>query len=308
MRPVAEEQDALRFPLNRILGTEAQVRLVRVLATEVTGPVSAPEAAELAGVTPAGARRALAHLVRTGCVQRIGRGRSQQFLLREEDPLADSLRALFRAEEDRFQEVIGALRKVFVRAPAVRLAWVDSLPSDPSEPLHLGMVAGTREVVTAAREIREHLSPLEARLDLTVELHAFTAADAPEVPWDRALLLAGAPSSTGAESRSPTHHSHREERALDHARIVATILDDDPSLRARALRHTQRLLSSAGRDMARHDLEEWRSILEGYSPARLAAFLVSDTPRARRLRQSSPFLAVLTPEERERVRRGEEGK
>lgn len=37
MRPIAFEQDPLRFPLNEILGTQAHVRLIRVMAVELEG-------------------------------------------------------------------------------------------------------------------------------------------------------------------------------------------------------------------------------------------------------------------------------
>jgi hypothetical protein len=46
---------------------------------------------------------------------------------------------------------------------------------------------------------------------------------------------------------------------------------------------------------------EWKQLLEAYSPERLGSFLASTSSRAARLRQSSPFFAVLTFEERERL-------
>ena len=52
---------------------------------------------------------------------------------------------------------------------------------------------------------------------------------------------------------------------------------------------------------ASHDLREWHTILSKYSRHRLRDFLVSDTPRAQRLRQSSPFFAVLSADERDEV-------
>ena len=49
------------------------------------------------------------------------------------------------------------------------------------------------------------------------------------------------------------------------------------------------------------DIAEWRQLLEAYSPERVRDLLVSTSSRAQRLRQSSPFFAVLTPSERDRV-------
>ena len=48
-------------------------------------------------------------------------------------------------------------------------------------------------------------------------------------------------------------------------------------------------------------LREWHDILTNYSGQRVRDFIVSDTPRAQRLRQSSPFFAVLSAYEREKI-------
>ena len=49
MRPISGEQDIVRYPLNELLGTHANVRLLRVLIEGVDGPVSVGEAAAQAG-------------------------------------------------------------------------------------------------------------------------------------------------------------------------------------------------------------------------------------------------------------------
>jgi hypothetical protein len=48
---------------------------------------------------------------------------------------------------------------------------------------------------------------------------------------------------------------------------------------------------------------EWSRILECLSANEVADFLISDTPLARRLRQSSPFLGPLAGGEQQRLRR-----
>ena len=48
---------------------------------------------------------------------------------------------------------------------------------------------------------------------------------------------------------------------------------------------------------------EWHNILERLTRREIADFLVSETPMARRLRQSSPFPGVLSAGELERIRR-----
>jgi hypothetical protein len=56
-----------------------------------------------------------------------------------------------------------------------------------------------------------------------------------------------------------------------------------------------------GQGTANSDIGEWRQLLEAYSPERLRELLVSKSSRADRLRRSSPFFAILTPDERDRM-------
>ena len=78
MRPIVFEQNPLRYPLNELFGTEAHLRLLRVLASEVDGPLTAVEAAGRAGLTTRGARKALRRLLQSGFVIHVGGGRKHQ--------------------------------------------------------------------------------------------------------------------------------------------------------------------------------------------------------------------------------------
>ena len=66
------------------------------------------------------------------------------------------------------------------------------------------------------------------------------------------------------------------------------------------MQHLDRLLMD-DQGTAEHDLREWRDILGSYSLRRLQDFLVSSSSRAIRLRQSSPFFAALTADERDQI-------
>ncbi len=303
MRPVATEQDSLRFPLNHLLGTPALVRLLRVLSTEVVGPITAPDAAERTGLTEAGARRALGRLSKTGFVRRVGGGRSQQFALRDGDPLTEQLVALFRCEEDRHEELFRHLREALRMVAEVRLAWVDAPPGRIGEPLHIGLIGGSESLSWVTIELRRLIAPIEERFDLTIEVHHFTLADAPDLPWAQTTLLAGVPpvDVTTAGPRAP-RHLDRDQRALRLSRAIRRLLNRDPSLARRALSHVDRILR-ADPGTASQDLREWHAILSQYSQERLQQFLVSSTSRAQRLRQSSPFHAVLNPDERDEILR-----
>jgi hypothetical protein len=300
MRPIATEQNPLQFPLGTLLGTKAHVRLLRILSDEVVGPIGAADAAERAGLTEAGARRALGRLAKTGFVQRVGGGRSQHFALRENDPLSQRLIDLFRCERERYQSLISTLRELLGTLMEVRLAWIDAPPPRLGDPLHLGVVGASRQLTWLGTEIRQRIGNVEAEFDQTIEVHAFSRADAPDLDWRHVTLLAGSPGGEAPRKHGKTTHSEREQRSLRLSEAIARLLARDPSLVKRAADHIDLLLSQ-DQGAASHDLAEWRTILERYPKERLVDFLVSSTSRAQRLRQSSPFFAVLSPEERDRI-------
>lgn len=301
MRPIATDQDPLRFPLNQLLGTPAHVRLLRVLATEVVGPISTPDAAERAGLTEAGARRALGRLCKTGFVKRVGGGRSQQFALREADLLVEHLDALFRSEMNRYDMLLSGIREILRDLAEAQMAWIDAPPGRVGEPLHIGVVGSSESLSWVGDEIRRRIASIEEAFELTIEVHSFTRADVPELNWDEVTLLAGVP-PIGAEAggRGAASHTDRDQRALRMSHAIRRLLDRDPSLSKRAIWHLERVLDGDP-GAASHDLREWHAIISQYSQGRLLEFLVSATSRAQRLRQSSPFFAVLTPDERDEV-------
>lgn len=296
-RPIASDQDILRFPLNQLLGSTAHVRLLRVLAWSVREAVSAPDAAEETGLSEAGARRALQRLVKTGFVERVGTGRAQQFRLRQGDGLVRGLTELFSLEDGRYRQLLADLRRALGELPEIRTAWLDRLPTDFGEPLHVSLVADPAALGYLVDQVRARILEVERTYDVTIELHAHTRADLPEVDWDEVVLLAGFAPDPGRRPGPPApDHQARTEWAGRLSAWIADRLAEDATLAPRALKYVDFLLES-DQGTAFHDLREWRDILAHYSPQRLADFLRSDTPRARRLRQSSPFFAVLSPSE-----------
>lgn len=88
------------------------------------------------------------------------------------------------------------------------------------------------------------------------------------------------------------------DELIDTLRVIADLVRKDPSLVSRTLQYLDRLLRE-GQGIANADLGEWRQLLETYSTERLRDLLVSESSRARRLRRSMPFLAVLKADERD---------
>jgi len=298
MRPIATEQNAIRYPLNELLGTPANVRLMRILAEEVIGPIGASEAAERTGLTLAGARRALLRLVKTGFVQRIGGGRSQRYVLRESDTITNTIRELFRNESKRYRELKTQVRVALENLPEIQAAWIDSPPTQVGKPLQIGILTDSRSLAYLGDQARKRLAEIEREFDVTIEIRTFSQADAPEVFLEGAELLAGY-IDTGTISSDRTH-AERDEKASKFSVAIAEILDSDPSLIKRASRYLEFLLED-NQGTASHDLREWQDILTHYSTQRIKDFLVAETPRAKRLRQSSPFFAALDHRERDKV-------
>lgn len=82
--------------------------------------------------------------------------------------------------------------------------------------------------------------------------------------------------------------------------IAGKLVADPPGVLAVAQRNLERLREVHARGTARRWLAEWDKLLSGPIERVLDA-LTSRTPRARELRQNSPFAGVLSEAERHRV-------
>ena len=94
-------------------------------------------------------------------------------------------------------------------------------------------------------------------------------------------------------------HRRLELRSLAMHTLIARKLARAPKLLAVARENLRRWDERWGGDSPLW-LEEWQAILK--RPWReVAAFMTELSPRATRLRQSTPFAGVLTPQERKRI-------
>jgi hypothetical protein len=299
MRPIAIQRSSLRYPLDSVFSSAAHVRLLRVLAHDVEGAVGISGAAQLAGLTQVGARTALHRLEESGIVERVGTGRSQKWALKSGHPLVGALRTLFADEQGRCDLLVGQLRQA-VALPELHAAWVDRLPLTPKEPLVVTVVAETKALPWIQEELHSRLAEMEKALDIMIEASAYARADAPSPSSEALILWGGLAAETQPPTSPPRSHAEADARQLRAARVIADFVRSDPSLVQRAQRYVNGLLHE-GQGTAARDVGEWRQLLEAYSPERLRDLLVSGTSRAQRLRQSSPFFAILTPEQRDRV-------
>jgi hypothetical protein len=110
-------------------------------------------------------------------------------------------------------------------------------------------------------------------------------------------VIAWVPSEPVAQQR---YSSHRllEARSLAMHALIAGKLARDPSLLSKP---RQNLETWSGRwQHSPRWVHEWRQIL-ALSWQHIAALIAEPSERGARLRQSSPFAGVLTPEERSRI-------
>ncbi|HEX8691939.1 MAG TPA: hypothetical protein VF746_05950 [Longimicrobium sp.] len=312
MRPIKTQQNALEAPLNRILGTEANVRILRELCL-AGGPLARTELASRAELSVPGVFAALEKLRRTGIVSFVGAGARQAVQLREEHPLHAWLAALFQAEAARGAALADELRAVIERTElGVRAAWTEAHAGEPDRPLTVGVLAAARKAASLAGALREAVGAVERRYDVTVELRVWTGADllaaGPEekARLEKATPLLGPHPLTYADaSRAPAAeaprkavtHEERERQALRTAAWIARRLDRDPTLPRRARSWLVHRTHRASEREA-NELAEWLHLLDTASIPRLQYVLLDPGEWPTRLRQSNPFLPALTDAER----------
>jgi hypothetical protein len=319
MRSPSQSQSALRAPFNDILGTEANVRILRLLAT-TTVPLSKAAIARRTSLNESGVGRAVAELIDRGVVESLGTGSRHLFRLWTEHPLASPLVDLFAAEFARFESIVDGLRSaVHLLKPPPRAAWIQgpvaTEADKPGDPVIVGILASAKTVDRAVQELRAGTIDLERAYDITISIRGLTSADFAALPkagqaeLEQTVPLLGPPPvellSPARDERTetpPRSHEDLDRRALALARAIAARLAEDPSLKERALHSIERRLGRAS-DQERSELEEWDQILRTMPIARLKRFLVEPSERATRLRQTLPFVDALSKEEREALRK-----
>lgn len=316
MRPTARPQSAIRAPLNHMLGTEANVRILRVLVT-TEEPIAPTEIATAASLNLSGVVRALSALEESGIVAYVGVGRRPLMTLRRRHPLARAIEALFAAEQERYDTLIARLRDAAGRLSVPpKGVWVEESVGVEHDriggPIRVAVLTTARQLDDAVSALQADSAAVGEELDVTIEVRGLTEADltAMQASGDRTFEtvepIYGAPPNALLKSppRSARRRTHAdaddEARALGAA--IAEQLKRDPTVIERAQRFLAHRLTVASKAEQR-ELREWDAALRQMSAPRLRRFLVDRGERATRLRQSMPFFHVLTPPERARVRR-----
>ncbi len=212
-------QSALRMPLNRILGTQTKVRILRAL-TRRGHAMGAVELAQNTRRQISGMRRACAALVSTGIVEALGAPRSRLYRLRDSHPLAPAVRSLFRVESNRPQRIAAAVRtavRCLERAPAA--VWLQGRSATGGDrekgPVIVGVLAGARELDRLVRHLRKDLEDFETAEDLTIVVRGFTRTDLETLPPAEQQEIAGSSPVLGLPRLA---HSHLTRQARGRVR------------------------------------------------------------------------------------------
>ena len=304
-------QSDFRTPWDRILGSESQVRALRVL-DQTDEPMSVRELARRTRMHLRAMQVAVEKLEYAGILERVGTGSHPQVRLRRAHPLATAVRALFQAERARVERVLDDLKTVAQehrrKADAIWLEGpVAGGHEGGDETLFIGVLAPSDRVDAVVDDLRERMGEFMRREDITIEVRGWTKADLEAMAHERGLEIAmpllgtppgvvrdGAPAKRG-RSRS---HADIDAELRDRGRRIAQALVRKPELVGQAREEITKRLATASPQEAR-TLREWQQLLEGLSLQRLRRWLIDSGEQATRLRQSMPvaFLKAASRQE-----------
>ena len=93
-------------------------------------------------------------------------------------------------------------------------------------------------------------------------------------------------------------HARREIQSLEiHRRIAGLLVADPKQVLGKAMSNLESWLKSRNSSALGSAYQEWLRLLQTLTPEQIAELIVSENEDANRLRQSSPFAGVLSPQE-----------
>lgn len=315
-------QSRLRAPLNDILGTEANVRLLRVLSLAGTS-LAAGELANRAGLGRTSVYPALAALETTGIIEYLGAETQRQVRFRPKHPMGGAIASLFRTEAGRVDALVDQLRSVFgsLSSRGVLSAWLDGTgltdritqeSQSNTDFITCYLVADPKTLPDVLEHVRLRLPKVEQRFEVNIDTVGMTRSEIgfrlTPAQFRDPVLLAGVPPrallddveiKSARELRNRVVHEYHDDSARRLALAIALKLRRDPARGRVARAQLQKRIRLASKQ-EQLELKEWLRLLS-LPPAMLQRFLVDPSPRATRLRQSLPALGLLTPREREAV-------
>jgi hypothetical protein len=149
-----------------------------------------------------------------------------------------------------------------------------------------------------AAALKEALAGVSERFHVGLEVRAYSIGALEDVDWVGVSVVRGRPGLL-REEEDP-EGSALDPVSSEFSSALVALLEEDLSILRRARENVRSQLRE-GANGETPDLWEWQKILDTFSFPRLLNFLGSDTPRASRLKKSSPFPAILSDGERARL-------
>ena len=180
MRPPSHPQSHLQHPLSRILGNEASVRLLRVLATRGL-PLSVSQLDKECGLSARGTRLALENLIRVQVVSQLGAARSRLYCIDPRHPLTGAITHLFQDEMQHWNSMLNGVREV-LKAQQVTSAWyygsVARGEDTPASDFDLAIIVPDDTAVESVTEtVRLALQAVEDRHQVRCSVVGLSDAD-----------------------------------------------------------------------------------------------------------------------------------
>ena len=153
-------------------------------------------------------------MTRQRLVKALGSGRTQLYELNTGHPLAPAMAALFRAEHQRWDGLMGAIRDVLERHGNVAAAWlygsVARGEDAPDSDVDIALLVRSQAV---ADEVREALMPLEDAQQIRISLTALTPRELAALPEDDAWWANVAREGRVLKGAAPDEARRRVARA-----------------------------------------------------------------------------------------------
>ena len=180
MRPPSHPQSHLQHPLSRILGNEASVRLLRVLATRGL-PLSVSQLEKECGLSARGTRLALENLIRSQVVSQLGAARSRLYCMDSRHPLTVAITNLFQDEMQHWNSMLSSVREA-LKVQQVTAAWyygsVARGEDTPASDFDLAIIVADNTAVESVTEtVRLALQAIEDHHQVRCSVVGLSDAD-----------------------------------------------------------------------------------------------------------------------------------
>src|ERR1035437_230034 len=319
MRPTTLSSSATRRPFDHILGTVGGVRVLRELHSAQV-PLSQTELARRTGLHLRGLPGILRVLESAGVITYSGRGGSRQGQLNGQHPLIGTVRNLFQAESSRWEQIQQQLRQLWSAQSANLVAvWIEGSVAEGTDrfedPIAVTVLTDGLGSPQERERVRTQCNGIQFTHHVTIAVRYHQRADLLRFTDERWATIENAMSLYGpapkdlkplpARTADALASSTQSTPALTNrprliAERIAAKLMRDPELVVRARNFIDRRLTVAG-ETERLTLLEWKGLLESQTPAQLSSLLRENSERADVLRQSLPFVDVLSDAERTAV-------